>query len=87
MCQVCTSLCLSVWCLSVCKLRLGEELDVCGRGSTGECQLDTNNYFDVFDVTHVKHKEIFFEGKMLLKLHFKVLYGRVFFVMRLILFR
>ena len=29
-----------------------------GRGS-----LITNNYFDVFDVTHFKHKEILFEGK------------------------
>ena len=37
--------------------------------------------FDVFDVTHVKHKEIFFEGKMLLKLHFEVLYRRLLFLM------
>ena len=38
----------------------------------------------MFNVTHVKHKEIFFEREMLLKLHFEVLYRRVSFVMSII---
>ena len=29
----------------------------------GSFSLIPNNYFDVFDVTHVKHKELFIEGK------------------------
>ena len=86
MCQVCTSLCLSVW-VFVCKLLLGEELDVCGRGSTGECQLDTIIISMCLTLRMLNTRKYFLRGKMLLKLHLKVLYGRVLFVMRLILFR
>ena len=44
-----------------------------------------NNYFYVFDVTNVKHKEIGFEGNMLVKLHLKVFHLRVLFAMSIIL--
>ena len=68
---------------SVCILRLGERqggfvqlfLKVVGEVQGSDRQIP-NNYFDVF-----KHKEIFFEGKMLLKLHFYGLYRRTLFVM------
>ena len=65
--------------LYVCILRLGERLDEfaqlfleeVGNVQNRNSQI-LNNYFDVFDMTHVKHKDLFFEGKMLLKLHFEV---------------
>ena len=38
----------------------------------------------MFDVTHVKHKELIFLRKMLLKLHFEVLYRRILFVMSIV---
>ena len=44
---------------------------VCFVKSSGE-----NKYFDEFDVTHVKNTIKYFEGKILLKLHFEVLYRR-----------
>ena len=37
-------------------------LDLVGQVQ-GSVSLTPNNYFDVFAVTHVKHKEIFFDGK------------------------
>ena len=42
------------------------------QGSVSEI---SNNFFDVFAVTHAEHKEISIEGnvKMLLKLHFEVI--------------
>ena len=64
---VCTSLYLPV-CLFVCMLRLGERLDgfvhlfleVVGEVKRSVSKIP-NNYFDAFDVAHVKHKDIFFE--------------------------
>ena len=46
-------------------------LEVIGKFQGSVSQI-TNNYFDVFDVTHVKHKETLLREKWLLKLHSEV---------------
>ena len=69
------SVCVYV-CMSVCMVRLGEWMN--GFAQIGEVQGSVsyipNNYFFVLDMTNAKNKEIFFEGKISLKLHSKLSY-------------